>query len=139
MARHYGVTVKAYNVSREQIRSARQCAKAEGLDGRVEFIDDDYRAIPASLTSLPRSACWSPLAPGNYRCLGEVIDRCLRPSGRGMIHSIGRDDEGEAGTLGSNGGFSPATAPRACGRSCRSLSPAGSRCWTWRTCGCTTR
>ena len=45
MARHYGVTVKAYNVSREQIRTARERAKAEGLDGRVEFIDDDYRAI----------------------------------------------------------------------------------------------
>ncbi len=30
----------------------------------------------------------------NYRVLGDVIDRCLRPNGRGMIHIIGRDDQG---------------------------------------------
>ena len=37
--------VKAYNVSREQIRTARERAKAEGLEARVEFIEDDYRTI----------------------------------------------------------------------------------------------
>jgi cyclopropane-fatty-acyl-phospholipid synthase len=26
-----------------------------------------------------------------YRELGDVIDRCLRPSGRGLIHTIGRN------------------------------------------------
>ena len=30
----------------------------------------------------------------NYECLGGVIERCLRPGGRGMIHSIGRDEAG---------------------------------------------
>ncbi len=138
MARHYGVTVKAYNVSREQIRSARQCAKAEGLDGRVEFIDDDYRAIRGQFDVFASVGMLEHVGPRNYRCLGEVIDRCLRPSGRGMIHSIGRDDEGELNSWIERRIF-PGAMPRACGRSCRSLSPAGSRCWTWRTCGCTTR
>ena len=45
MAREYGVSVKAYNVSHEQIAFARERARAEGLSDRVEYIEDDYRAI----------------------------------------------------------------------------------------------
>jgi cyclopropane-fatty-acyl-phospholipid synthase len=43
MARHYGVRVKAFNISREQLRHARQRARDENLDHLVEFIEDDYR------------------------------------------------------------------------------------------------
>ncbi|HKW68823.1 MAG TPA: class I SAM-dependent methyltransferase, partial [Terriglobales bacterium] len=39
MARHYGVKVKAFNISHEQIVYARWRAQQEGLDGRVEFIE----------------------------------------------------------------------------------------------------
>ena len=45
MAKYYGVSVKAFNISREQILFARQRAKEEGLTGRVEFIENDYRNI----------------------------------------------------------------------------------------------
>src|SRR5438045_3222405 len=45
MARHYGVSVKAFNVSHQQILHARKRAKEEGLGDRVEFIEDDYRNI----------------------------------------------------------------------------------------------
>ena len=43
MARHYGVRVTAFNVSREQLDYARSRAAREGLTHRVEFVDDDYR------------------------------------------------------------------------------------------------
>ncbi|HYJ96375.1 MAG TPA: class I SAM-dependent methyltransferase, partial [Vicinamibacterales bacterium] len=45
MARNYGVSVKAFNVSREQLAYARARAAREGLSDRVEFIDDDYRNV----------------------------------------------------------------------------------------------
>jgi modulator of FtsH protease len=45
MARRYGVTVRALNVSGEQIAYARDRARAEGLADRVEFIEDDYRNV----------------------------------------------------------------------------------------------
>ena len=45
MARHYGVTVRAFNISHEQIAYGREQAEREGLDDRVEFIEDDYRNI----------------------------------------------------------------------------------------------
>ena len=45
MAQHYGVSVKAYNISREQIAFARNKAKEMGLADRVEYVEDDYRNI----------------------------------------------------------------------------------------------
>ena len=43
MARRYGVTVRAFNVSREQVAHARMRAQIEGLADRVAFVEDDYR------------------------------------------------------------------------------------------------
>ena len=45
MARQYGVSVRAFNVSAEQIAYARARAQAEGLADRVEFVEDDYRNV----------------------------------------------------------------------------------------------
>ena len=94
MARHYGVTVKAYNVSREQIRHARERAKAEGLEGRVEFIEDDYRTIRGQFDVFASIGMLEHVGADHYRQLGEVIHRCLRPAGRGILHTIGRDYPG---------------------------------------------
>src|SRR2546423_11219425 len=45
MARSYGVRVKAFNLSHEQIMFARERAAREGLADRVDFIEDDYRNV----------------------------------------------------------------------------------------------
>ena len=45
MARHYGVRVRAFNISHEQVAYARERAAREGLAGRVEYVEDDYRNI----------------------------------------------------------------------------------------------
>ena len=86
--------VKAYNVSREQIRHARERAKAEGLDGRVEFIEDDYRTIRGQFDVFVSIGMLEHVGVDHYRQLGEVIHRCLRPAGRGILHTIGRDYPG---------------------------------------------
>jgi len=91
MARHYGVTVKAYNISREQIRFARARAKAEGLDGRVEFVEDDYRNLRSRCDVFLSVGMLEHVGQQNYRVFAEVIDRCLAPNGRGLLHFIGRD------------------------------------------------
>jgi cyclopropane-fatty-acyl-phospholipid synthase len=41
MARRHGVTVRAFNISSEQIAHARSRARDEGLADRVEFVEDD--------------------------------------------------------------------------------------------------
>jgi len=94
MASHYGVSVKAYNVSHEQICHARKRAKAEGLEARVEFIEDDYRKIRGQFDVFASIGMLEHVGVDHYRQLGEVIHRCLRPAGRGIVHTIGRDYPG---------------------------------------------
>jgi cyclopropane-fatty-acyl-phospholipid synthase len=91
MARHYGVRVRAYNLSHEQTRYARRRAESEGLSSRVEFIEDDYRNVSGRFDAFVSVGMLEHVGRKHYRALGEVIDRCLKPQGRGLIHAIGRD------------------------------------------------
>ena len=91
MAKHYGVKVKAYNISREQINYARERAKAEGLADRLEYIEGDYRSINGRYDVFVSVGMLEHVGPPHYEELGAVIDRCLREDGRGLIHSIGRN------------------------------------------------
>ena len=91
MARHYGVRVKAFNISREQIAFARDWARRERLDDRIEFVEDDWRNMADPCDAFVSVGMLEHVGPENYRHLGRVIDRCLVPGGRGLIHSIGRN------------------------------------------------
>ena len=91
MARHYGVKVKAFNISRQQIDYARQRAKAEGLADRVEYVEDDYRNISGSFDVFVSVGMLEHVGTANYHELGRVIRRSLKSPGRGLIHSIGRN------------------------------------------------
>jgi cyclopropane-fatty-acyl-phospholipid synthase len=91
MARHYGVQVKAFNISHEQIECARAAAQREGLSGQVEFIEDDYRNIQGRFDALVSLGMLEHVGTAHYRDFGRMIDRCLSPTGRGLIQSIGQD------------------------------------------------
>lgn len=91
MARHYGVRVKAYNISHEQVLYARERAKTEGLDDRVEYIEDDYRNISGRFDAFVSVGMLEHVGHENYQELGKVIQRSLKEDGRGLIHSIGRN------------------------------------------------
>jgi cyclopropane-fatty-acyl-phospholipid synthase len=92
MARHHGVRVRAYNVSTEQIRWARDRAKREGLSGRVEFLEADYREIDGSCNVFVSVGMLEHVGRANYRELGQALARTLdRERGRGLLHFIGRD------------------------------------------------
>lgn len=91
MARNYGVTVRAYNISHEQIVYARGQARGLGLEDRVEFIEDDYRNITGNYDVFMSVGMLEHVGPENYRELGRVIARCLGRAGRGFLHTIGRE------------------------------------------------
>lgn len=91
MARNHGVKVTAFNISREQIAFARQRAAAEGLENCVEFVEDDYRNIRGSFDAFVSVGMLEHVGVENYPALGELIRRCLKPQGLGLIHSIGRN------------------------------------------------
>jgi cyclopropane-fatty-acyl-phospholipid synthase len=90
MARHYGVRVKAFNISHEQIMFARERAQKEGLASRVEFIEDDCRNISGQFDAFASVGMLEHLGPGNYAEFGRVIRRTIGDSGRGLLHFIGR-------------------------------------------------
>ncbi|MCG6939575.1 MAG: cyclopropane-fatty-acyl-phospholipid synthase family protein [Gammaproteobacteria bacterium] len=94
MARHYGVKVTAYNISGEQIKYARQRAEKECLDGQVEYVLDDYRNIEGQFDVFVSVGMLEHVGKSGYRELGEIIRSCLKPDGRGLIHSIGRMTNG---------------------------------------------
>ncbi len=91
MARHYGVKVRAFNISREQVAYAREKAKREGLDSRVEFIQDDYRNITGRYDAFVSVGMLEHVGVENYPELGRVASNSLSSNGRGLIHSIGRN------------------------------------------------
>lgn len=91
LARHYGVNVHAYNISHQQILHARQRAREEGLDKLVTFIEDDYRNITGKFDAFVSVGMLEHVGVNNYEELGNVINRCLKEDGRGLIHSIGRN------------------------------------------------
>jgi cyclopropane-fatty-acyl-phospholipid synthase len=94
MARHYGVRVRAFNISREQVAWAREQAGREGLADRVEYVEDDYRNIEGRCDAFVSVGMLEHVGPANYGALAEVIRRTLKPDGLGLIHSIGRDRPG---------------------------------------------
>lgn len=91
MAKYYDVNVRAYNISREQIAYARARAVREGLDGRIEFMEADYRTIEGHCDAFVSVGMLEHVGKAHYEELGMVINRCLTPNGRGLLHSIGCD------------------------------------------------
>jgi len=79
---------RAFNISASNSNS-RARGKATGLEGQVEFIEDDYRNISGRYDVFASVACsstWARALPG----AGRVVRRSLT-SQVGLIHSIGRN------------------------------------------------
>jgi cyclopropane-fatty-acyl-phospholipid synthase len=91
MAQNYGVKVRAFNISHEQVSFARERAQREGLGSSVEFVEDDYRNITGKYDAFVSVGMLEHVGVENYPGLGRVIQQCLGNVGRGLIHSIGRN------------------------------------------------
>jgi len=91
MAKNYGVKVRAYNISKEQVAFAHMRAEQEGLAGQVEYVLDDYRNISGEFDAFVSVGMLEHVGKNDFPTLGKVVDRCLKPDGRGLIHSIGRN------------------------------------------------
>lgn len=91
MAKHYGVNVRAFNVSKEQIAFARERAAREGLAHQVEFILDDYRNISGGYDAFVSVGMLEHVGTAHYADLGRAIHRAIGNAGRGLLHFIGRN------------------------------------------------
>jgi len=91
MARYYGVRVRAFNISREQLAFARKRAQAWGLASRVEFIEDDYRNIREEADVFVSMGMLEHVGRSRLKDVGAVIQRNIGDRGRGLLHFIGRN------------------------------------------------
>lgn len=91
MAKNYGVTVRAFNISHEQILWARERARESGLTPWVEFIEDDYRNIAGQSDAFVSVGMLEHVGVEHYQELGAVIHRTMSKTGRGLLHFIGRN------------------------------------------------
>jgi cyclopropane-fatty-acyl-phospholipid synthase len=91
MARNYGANVRAFNISHEQIQFARELAKKEGLNGQVEFIEEDYRNISGDYDVFVSVGMLEHVGDKHYEEFRRVIHRAVGDAGRGLIHFIGRN------------------------------------------------
>lgn len=95
MAKHYGVHVRAFNVSSEQIAYARARAQAEGLTDRIEFVEDDYRHVRGQYDVFVSVGMLEHVGVADYPTLGRVVERTLSAEGRALLHFIGRNQAGQ--------------------------------------------
>ena len=91
MAKHCGVTVRAFNISHEQILWARWRARQLGLSQQVEFVEDDYRNISGKCDAFVSVGMLEHVGLEHYKELGNIIHRSLDKAGRGLLHFIGRN------------------------------------------------
>ena len=92
-AKNYGVKMISFNISKEQVAYAKEKAKKQKLDGRVEYILDDYRHIPKYIDRFDKFVSVGMLehvGKSNYKTLYSIIQKHLRPHGRILIHTIGK-------------------------------------------------
>ncbi|MCK2150797.1 MULTISPECIES: SAM-dependent methyltransferase [Marinobacter] len=91
MARHYGVKVHSYNISREQLVYAREQARQQQLDHLIEYVEDDYRNIEGQYDAFVSVGMLEHVGKENYPALSALIKRSLKPDGIALLHSIGRN------------------------------------------------
>jgi cyclopropane-fatty-acyl-phospholipid synthase len=93
MAKYYGATVRAFNISKEQIAYGRERARLEGLSHKVEFIEDDYRNISGEYDAFVSVGMVEHVGAKHYEELGRIIHRSIGNAGRGLLHFIGRTQQ----------------------------------------------
>ncbi|WP_370607917.1 cyclopropane fatty acyl phospholipid synthase [Citrobacter meridianamericanus] len=89
-ARHYGVVVEGVTISKEQQKMAQQ--RCEGLD--VNILLQDYRDLDKHYDRIVSVGMFEHVGPKNYDTYFSIADRCLKPDGLFLLHTIGSNKKG---------------------------------------------
>ncbi|WP_434640943.1 cyclopropane fatty acyl phospholipid synthase [Klebsiella sp. I138] len=82
---HYGVHVEGVTISTEQQKMAQQRCKGLNVVIRLE----DYRDLNMQFDRIVSVGMFEHVGPKNYATYFEVVDRCLKPDGLFLLHTIG--------------------------------------------------
>jgi cyclopropane-fatty-acyl-phospholipid synthase len=83
-AENYGVQVVGLTVSKEQWQYARE--HSDGLP--IEFRLQDYREVDEKFDRVVSIAMFEAVGHNYFRAFMKVVDRCLKPEGLFLLHSI---------------------------------------------------
>ncbi len=84
-AKNYGVSVYGVTISAEQQKLAQ--ARCEGLD--VTILLQDYRDLTMQFDRIVSVGMFEHVGPKNYSTYFSVANRCLKPEGIFLLHTIG--------------------------------------------------
>src|SRR6185437_13080220 len=98
-AKHYGVRVTGITRSPEQARHARE--RCDGLP--VEIIVEDYRECTGTFDRIVSIGMFEHVEYKNDTAYFDCIERCLKPDGLFLLHTIGKPNQGKKA---DKGGFS---------------------------------
>lgn len=84
-AKNYNVQVTGVTISAEQQKMA--SARCRGLDVSIELMD--YRDLDTQFDRIVSVGMFEHVGPKNYATYFNVVDRCLKPGGMFLLHTIG--------------------------------------------------
>jgi cyclopropane-fatty-acyl-phospholipid synthase len=113
LAKTAGVEVLGCTLSEEQHKVSQARAKQQGVDGRVQFVLQDYRQLNSQFDRIVSVGMFEHVGVNHYDAFFGKCRELLKQDGVALLHSIGRSD-GPGATNGwirkyiFPGGYSPA-------------------------------
>jgi cyclopropane-fatty-acyl-phospholipid synthase len=86
-ARHYGVEVVAYNISKEQV----EWAQARNQGWPIEYRLQDYREATGTFDKIVSIGMCEHVGPANHRAFFQLVHDRLKEGGVCLLHTIGKD------------------------------------------------
>lgn len=91
LARHHDVSVTGLTLSDDQYAYATERAEREGLADRVRFLQADYREHEDAYDAIVSVGMFEHVGRPQYPVFFDQVRRLLKPGGRSLIHTIGRN------------------------------------------------
>jgi cyclopropane-fatty-acyl-phospholipid synthase len=91
LARDHGARVTGITLSEEQLKVARARAAAAGLEGQVDFLLRDYRAVTGQYDRIVSVGMFEHVGVPHYATFFATAARLLAPEGVMLLHTIGRN------------------------------------------------
>jgi cyclopropane-fatty-acyl-phospholipid synthase len=86
-AEQYGVEVVGITISKEQAELGQELCRDLNVEIRVQ----DYRQVNEPFDAIVSIGMFEHVGHKNYRTFMEVVDRCLRPEAKCLLHTIGKN------------------------------------------------
>jgi cyclopropane-fatty-acyl-phospholipid synthase len=90
LAEHHAAEVTGITLSKAQLETAQQRARARGLADRVSFRLEDYRETRGSFDAVVSVGMFEHVGRPQYRRFFDQVAALLEPDGTALLHTIGR-------------------------------------------------